>query len=141
ASRRIDAALGRAREVSGGAISGIECVDLRSAGGGVPRIRIHLLDVENAAQVQLKPSAVGPGSEEEIRARIILLLGQHSIGERSDVAAIGVTPAVHNGERELTGRVASDWAGDVLELEFRFRRGVVVPLDRDLYLRPGERSR
>src|SRR5262249_2041782 len=114
--RRISPSLGRGIEAVRSAIRGVKCVDLRSAARRLPRIRINLLDLDNTAQIELKPSAIGPGVEEEILTRIVFVLGQQTVVELFDVAAIGVALAVHDDEFELAGRIAANRAGNILEL-------------------------
>ena len=56
----------------------------------MPRIRVHLLDVDGAAQIDKKPAAVRARTEEEIRGGLVFLGGDSAVVEHGEIAAVAI---------------------------------------------------
>ena len=139
---RIDILAGLVIKARRRAVGGIQGVDLRGAGFDVPGIREHLLDVDDAAEINEQPPAFGAGVKEEVGGRLVFLGRQPSVGKDADAAAVAVPHAVN--DRDLGGRGGRILGGrrHLLELEFRRRvlKIVITHLDLHLGRRPCRRQ-
>ena len=105
----------------------------------MPGIGVYLLEVEGAAQVHHNPSPVGPGVEEEVLGRLVLLSRHGPVMELFQSTAVFVLFPIGQDELGLDGGVGLGWGRD--RLEFEAGSGVfgVIVLDDDLDL--GKQSR
>ena len=104
--------------------AGIEFVQLRSAGGRVPRISVDLLNNNGLVQVNQDAPAVGAVAEKEIAARIVWLGGQIAPRQFFHSGPVDVLPPGHQrepGGPHAAGRVRSR---NFLKRELRCRLGV-----------------
>ena len=84
-----------------------------------------------AAQIHPQAPAFASGGEEKIIARIIIVLGQPAVVERAEVAAIGITFAIDNGEPCIgsVGGVVLDRSRRTWKLELWIALAVVINED------------
>src|SRR5437868_14363018 len=107
----------------------------------MPRVTVHLRDVNHAAEVHQQASAAAPGTEKEISSWLIFTVGPQAIVERADVRRVSVWFGVNDGPDRFRTSIVSRRRGNSLESKLSIRRSGVVVINGDPWLRMSYRPK
>ena len=99
----------------------------------MPRIGVNLFDLDGAAQVHLEPAPGGPGIEEKVFLRLILVGRQRAIVQLLENAPVIISLAIDDLEFCFGGGICFGWEGHVLECEGPGGAFVLIMIDSNLY--------
>src|SRR6185437_5942463 len=103
----------------------------------VPRVTVHLLDIDGMIEVDQDASAITPVAEKEIEIRRIRAARQKAVVQRARFPIASILPAADQGESRGGGGVIPGGSGNLGE--FKIRRGfaVIDAFDNDFEIAHG----